>query len=196
MRVQRGRPSGQCGVCRHSDRARAELWLAGGASQHAVAEKLAVSHDAVRRHWLKHVSNARKAALVLGPVQVEALAAKIAEESESIIDHHRTTRAGLYQCYVAALDAGDLNGAATIAGRLTEVNRELSKLTGELATSPLVQNNHLHVHAPVIQDIQEMLLRVLEPFPDAAQAVIAGLEALDRRSQPTAPNRPALEHAA
>ncbi len=197
MRIQKGRPSGQCGVCRHTDRARAELWLAGGASHHSVAKKLGLSHDAVRRHWSGHVSHERKAALLMGPVQVEALAAKVAEESESILDHHRAVRAGLYQMYTAALEAGDRNGAATLAGRLIEVNNAIAKLTGQLIDSPLVQNNHLHIHSPIIQDVQNMLLLTLSPYPEALDAVVAGFEELDRKARGNTPHeRPALEHAA
>ncbi len=198
MRIQRGRPTGVCGVCRHKNRARAELWMAAGVAHRAIAEKLGgVSHDAVRRHWLNHVSPERKAALLLGPMQVEAFAAKVADESESVLDHFQSVRAALYQCCSAALEAGDRNGVATLSGRLIEVNNAIAKLTGELANSPFIQNNTLHVHAPLVQDIQNMLLRVLEPFPDAAQAVIAGLEDLDRKTRPNrGTDRPALEHAA
>lgn len=104
---QVGRPPGHCSICNHEDRSRAELLLAGGASQQSVATKFAMSPDAVGRHWRGHVSEERKASLLMGPVQRMELAARVSEEAEAVIDHFRTVRAGLYTMFNAALEAGD-----------------------------------------------------------------------------------------
>jgi len=194
---ERGRPTGRCTVCGHAERTRIELLLAGGAGQKSVADKFGLSKDAIHRHWHGHVNEERKAALLLGPVQVQALAAKVAEESESVIDHHKATRAGLYQFYATALEAGDKTSGALLAGRLTEVNNSIARITGELAQSPLMQSNTVNVflNSPEFVKFQADLIRVLAGFPDAREAVIAEFERLDALEAEPLPNAsPALEH--
>jgi hypothetical protein len=96
--------NGRCTVCTHIERVRIELMLAGGAGHRAIGRKYGLTHYAVGRHWSGHVTEERKAALVLGPVQRQALAARVAEESESVLDHHKATRCGLYARYDAAIE--------------------------------------------------------------------------------------------
>jgi hypothetical protein len=187
----RGRPRGHCTICQHVERTRAELLLAGAASFASVARKFTMSPDALTRHWRNHVSAERRAALIMGPVQRTALAARVAEESESVLDHHRVVRAGLYQRYGAALDAGDNMAVGLLAGRLTEINNAISRLTGELANSPLIQNNTVNFFmSPEFATFQADLIRVLSRFPDAYEAVLAEFDRLE-----AAPSQlPALEH--
>ena len=197
MSWERGRPTGRCTVCAHADRTRIELLLAGGAGQKSVADKYGLSKDSVHRHWHSHVGEERKAALLLGPVQAQALAAKVAEESESVIDHHKATRAGLYQFYTTALEAGDRNSGAMLAGRLTEVNNAIARITGELAHSPLVQSNTVNVfmHTREFAEFQGRLIAVLHRFPEAREAVIAEFEKLEAVEPAAALSElPALEH--
>ena len=198
MSWEKGRPSGRCGVCGHQECTRIELLLAGGAGQKSVADKFGLSKDSVHRHWHGHVTAERKAALLLGPVQVQALAAKVAEESESVIDHHRATRAGLYQFYRAALEAGDKTSGAMLAGRLTEVNNSIARITGELAQSPLVQRNTVNVfmQSREFAEFQGRLIAVLNQYPQAREAVIAEFEKLEAIEPIAAPSElPALEHS-
>jgi len=190
-----GRPPGHCKVCQHPERARIELLLAGGAGFSAVARKFNFGcADPLARHWRKHVSDARKAALALGPVQVQALAARCAEESESVLDHHRATRAGLYHVYSTAIEAGDSVTVASVAGRLTEVNNAIARITGEIASSPLVQNNTVHVvmQSPEVQRFLADLAHELKPYPEALRAVRDWLEVREASAAPQA--LPALEH--
>lgn len=202
MSWERGRPTGRCTVCAHTERTRIELLLAGGAGQKSVADKFGLSKDSVHRHWHGHVPEERRAALLLGPVQVQALAAKVAEESESVIDHHKATRAGLYQFFTTALEAGDKTSGAMLAGRLTEVNNSIARITGELASSPLVQRNTVNVfmQSQEFAEFQGRLIAVLSRFPEAREAVIAEferLEALEAAAEPAEHTElPALEHEA
>src|SRR5580658_3398974 len=78
--------AGGCTVCAHVERTRIELLLAGGAGQHAVGRKYGLSKDSVHRHWKNHVTEERRAALIMGPVQRMSLAAQVAEESESVLE--------------------------------------------------------------------------------------------------------------
>jgi hypothetical protein len=166
-----------------------ELQLAAGVSMNVLARKYGASRHVLARHWRSHVSDARRAALALGPVKQITLAAQVSEEAESVIDHYRAVRAGLYRLYDAALEAGDRNGGALVAGRLLSCLDSMARLTGELATSPLIQNN-MQVNfylLPEFAHFQADLIRVLSRFPEARAAVIREFERLEA---------PALEHHA
>jgi hypothetical protein len=171
---------------------RCELLLASGASLRSVARKYQVAYDALRRHWRNHVSDERRSALMFGPVQREALASHLAEESSSVIDHYRAVRAGLYALYDAAVTAGDRSGGALLAGRLHENLAAMARLTGQLAQSPLIQHNTVNVfmHDPAFARFQSDLILVLSRFPDARAAVLAEFERLEAAP----PQLPALEH--
>jgi hypothetical protein len=159
---------------------RIELMLAQGASGRAVSRKFKVPYHALLRHWDRHVGDERKASLVIGPVQRQELAARVAEESESVIDHFKAIRAGLYQLYSAALEAGDGTTGAMLAGRLIECSNSMARLTGQLATSPLVQINQQNIFMmPEFTEFQAKLVQVLRPYPDARNAVIAEFERLE-----------------
>jgi hypothetical protein len=184
MPVRRGESSGRCTVCSHPERTRIDLLLAGGASQRSLSRKFRLSHYAIGRHWAGHVSDERKASLVLGPVERQELAARLSEESTSVIDHLRAVRSGLYTLFAAALEAGDGGTGALLAGRLHENLNSMARLTGQLASSPLVQinnntqNNFLSAD-PAFAAFQARLIAVLREFPDARNAVIAEFERLE-----------------
>jgi hypothetical protein len=185
-------PNGRCKVCAHLERSRIELLLAGGAGQRPLARKFGLTHHALGRHWRTHVSAERRTALQIGPVQRMALAAHVSEECASVIDHYRAVRAGLYKQLNAADEAGDRNGVALIAGRLLSCLDSMARLTGQLAESPLVQNNTINNFylEPAFASFQADLIRVLSRFPDARSAVLAEFERLEGASA----RQPALEH--
>jgi hypothetical protein len=86
MPAHRGQ-SGRCTVCVHPEKARIEFLIAGsGASHRAVGRKYSISHYSIGRHWKNCVSDERKAGLLFGPVEREALASLVAEESSSVLD--------------------------------------------------------------------------------------------------------------
>ena len=119
-------------------------------------------------------------------------AAQVSEEAESVIDHFRAVRAGLYRLYDAALEAGDRNGGALVAGRLLTCLDSMARLTGQLASSPLIQNNvqNNFYLLPEFAAFEADLIRVLSRFPDARAAVLQEFERLET----TPVQRPALEH--
>ena len=194
MPVPAGLSSGKCTLCGHPERVRAELLLAGGASLNAVSRKFGISRHVLGRHWDNHVGEARRAALILGPVKQFSLAAQVSEEAESVVDHYRAVRAGLYRLYDAALEAGDRNGGALVAGRLLTCLDAMGRLTGQLADSPLIQHNvqNNFYLLPEFASFQADLIRALSRFPDARAAVLAEFERLDAVAPPA--ELPALEH--
>jgi hypothetical protein len=191
-----GEPNRLCKVCSHSERVRIELLLAGGAGQRALARKFGLTHHAVGRHW-RHVPEERKAALMFGPVQRMSLASQLSEEAVSVIDHYRAVRAGLYKLYDAAVEAGDRNGGALVAGRLLTCLDAMGRLTGQLAGSTLIQQNTVNNFylLPEFASFEADLIRALSRFPEARAAVLAEFERIGAAaSAPAAP--PALEHHA
>ncbi len=187
--------SGGCTVCAHPECTRIEVLLASGAAQNAIGRKFELSRYAIHRHWHAHVTPERKAQLVMGPVQRQTLAAQVAEESTSVLDHYRAIRAGLYTFFNAALEAGDRMTGIQAGAKLKDVNDSIARVTGELASSPLVQQNSLTIvmQSPQVQAFLQELADTLAPFPDAARAVVGWLEAKEA-SAIEAAALPALEH--
>ncbi|MGO9036431.1 MAG: hypothetical protein ACLPV2_04795 [Steroidobacteraceae bacterium] len=185
MSARKGQPSRKCAVCGHADQVRIELLLAGGAGQKAVGTKFGISKDSIHRHWHGHVTMERRAMLVMGPVPRQALAAQIAEENTSVLDNLRIVRAGLYKQYDAALEAGDRTVGALLAGKLHQNLQITAKITGELASSPLVsitnnQNNvSMLVESPEFSAFQARLIGALRNFPEARAAVIKEFERIE-----------------
>lgn len=195
------RPNGYCTICRHTERVSLEMLLAGGATVRSVGEKFGIGYRSVHRHWRYHVSEARKARLVLGPVRQAALAARVADEAESVMDHYRTVRAGLYEQWNAALEAGDRNTGARLANCLLRCLDAMARVTGELATSPLVQINNqqtaVFVNDPQFHRFIADLVRALAPYPDARNAVLLEFQRIEQSaaaSDLTALNTTALLH--
>jgi hypothetical protein len=126
-----------------------------------------------------HVSEERRASLLVGPVQRMELAARVSEESSSVIDHLRALRAGLWQLFSAAQEAGDGQTGATVGQRLLAVITQMGRITGELSTSPLVSNvtNNILMAPEVTDQVVPVILKALEPFPDARRAVIEAFRA-------------------
>lgn len=179
-----------------------ELLLAGGAGQKAVGRKFSISKDSVWRHWTRHVDAEHRARLIMGPVQIQALSAQIAEENTSVLENLRIIRAGLYKQYDAALEAGDRTVGALLAGKLHQNLQITAKITGELASSPLIQvnntqnNNVAMVESPAFAAFQARLIGVLRQFPEARDAVSAEFEKLEAAPAAAVPHGVTYEHQA
>jgi hypothetical protein len=181
--ARKGERSGRCAVCRSEHRYRVELMLVAGTSKRAVGQKFSLHPDAVARHFRLHVPDDRRAALIAGPLKFQELAQKATDEGLALIDYLALIRCTLLAQFTAASDAGDRNGTAVVAGRLLDCLRMTATLTGEISrTSATINNNTLILASPLMQDLQLMLIRQLQPFPDARAAVLAGLEELSARA--------------
>jgi hypothetical protein len=94
----------RCSICvagrnGEIDLLRIEKLLADRSRLSAVALKFDVSHDALRRHWLG-VSADRKNYLAKGrQLTQEALAAELAEEKVSALDHLRIRALACTSCF-------------------------------------------------------------------------------------------------
>lgn len=191
MSIRRKRPSGQkCAVCVHEDRYSIELSLVSGVSTRAVGKKYNLSRDSCWRHLKNHVDQARRASLVAGggPMKLGELAEKATAEGIALIDYLSMVRTALFSRFLAATECDDRQGTALLAGRLLQCLSLIAQCSGELgkATSS-VTNNIAIMSSPIMADLQSMLVRTLQPFPEARQAVLAGLEELSARTLAQAP---------
>src|SRR6516162_5365233 len=118
--MKKPRSSQRCQVCRHESKWRIELLHASGASFTSLAAKFGVDRDAIWRHWHQHVTDEAKASYLCGPVDMEKLATKAAEEGGSVIDYLKMARSTLVAQMAAMNDAGDARGAAYVASQLTK----------------------------------------------------------------------------
>jgi hypothetical protein len=194
-RPKRGNPTVQCTICKHVECHRIELALVSGASAAAVAKKYSVSADAARRHLRNHVSGERRAQLVAGPLKLHELAERASESDLALVDYLAMLRNALFEQFLQATQAGDRNGSAALAGRLTEVLRLQGSVSGEISkATTVINNNAVILSSPLFADLQAMLVQTLTPHPEALRDVLAGLERLSVGSRAPATQRPAIEH--
>jgi hypothetical protein len=167
--------------------------------------KFGLDKDSIHRHWHRHVSDELKANYLAGPVQLQDLAAKAAEQGGSVLDHLHAVRVILMGHLASVTEAGDGRAAAYIAGRLTSTLEVIAKVSGELgdlarSTTFNITNNVALIESPAFAKVQAAILRALADHPDARAAVVAALRGLDQDSAPAALPVPAngmvIEHAA
>jgi len=173
-----------CSICRHPDRPRMEVLIAGGASIKAVAKTCHVSYWPLYRHWSNHVSHTRRQQLLMGPVPTAALAARLADENCSVLDNLKYLRLNLYRLFDAAVEADDRNGGSLVAGKLHENLNQVARITGELSQSPLVVTQNNFYVSPQFAQLQGALLRVLADYPEARAAVIHAFRELESQTGP------------
>ncbi len=194
-------PRGTCSICVHLERARAELLLAAGGKFSETARKFDMSQDSLERHWKRHVPESHRKALAPGAEALAArleLAGQIAEENTSSLEHLKAVRAVLWQMLVTERARGHTVNATTAAAQYAKVCGLIAKLTGELATSPLVQTTTINVHFtqhPEFQALMDDLAEALAPYPDARRAVFERFQALEQPDERVI-DVPALTHDA
>jgi hypothetical protein len=179
-----------CKVCEHLECARIELACASGKSERKVAAEFGLRRDSVRRHWQNHVSGARKAELIGGPVVIAKLAERAAEEDRSLLDYLSILRSELLHLFLAAKDRGLTFDAASIAQRLLNVLEAIGRLNGQLRQAGITVNVANSVNSwptvvlndPQIIKMQSAIIRALSPFPEARAAVVAALRDLDAQT--------------
>jgi hypothetical protein len=81
-----------------------------------------------------------------------------------------------------------------VAGRLTEVNEKIGRLTGEVLNSPSVTNNVNIFMSPMYSQLESVLITALANHPAARADVAKALCELEERVVNDA--APALEHHA
>jgi hypothetical protein len=114
-----------------------------------------------------------------------------------VIDYLGIVRGVLLQEFQLAAGVHDKHATAVLAGRLTEVLREIGRITGEIMKSPAVMNvsnSITFLNSPIFTDLQQMLIRRLAGHPEAMAAVVDGLRELESRSARPTAGPPIIEH--
>jgi hypothetical protein len=176
----------RCIVCRHKDRALIEAAHVAGVSLDNVAQKHNISRDSVFRHMKNHLDDSARANY-LAAIPMADLAAKAAEEGVSVLGFFSIIRATLMTQFQLAASLNDRHATATLAGRLTEVLRAIGSISGEMgsmAANNITINNHTVLNSPTFANIQISLLQALAPFPEARNAVVTALRAMDEAKAP------------
>jgi hypothetical protein len=174
-----------CAVCNHPERLRIELLRAAGVSLDKISARFDVHRDAIWRHWLKHVPEARKRTYLIGPAKLSELSDIAAEESSSVLDHLRVMRSILMQALSNSAAAGDYGQLATLSQPLLKCLAQLGQVTGEISTiasSIVINNSHTTIlTSPPFIDLQTGLLRVCMDHPEARAAIVNLLGELDQK---------------
>src|ERR1700739_848100 len=177
----------RCSICvagrnGEIDLPRSEKLLADRTRLSAIAEKFDLSYDSLRRHWLG-ISADRKNYLQPGrQLTQEAVAAELAEEKVSMMDHLRIVRGGLHKLFFHAVEVSDHAGGASLATALERNVMRGAQLAGEWRPTTAVQNNLTIFNMPGVASTIAGIARVLAPYPEARRALVDYL-----RSQPAAP---------
>jgi hypothetical protein len=175
-------------ISEHVDRARIERDLAIGRPLSRIAAKYKISIWAAHRHK-KRLPPQLKAALaghLLRPG--EDLEALRIEESEGILGNLAAQRARLLLAQDAALEMESFGLVAQLSSAIHRNIELVGKYLGEFA-SHSVQTSISILIQPEYLDLRAALLRALQPFPEARQAVAATLHEVEERAAPRPPQR-------
>jgi len=149
-----------CTVCGHAQRDVIDQALVSGTGLRKVAERFSgTSVTALHRHKA-HV----RANIAM------AHEAKEVARADSLLEQVKDLQAKTLAILQKAEKTGDLRTAATAIGQARQNLELLGKLAGELR--PDTQVNVL-VASPAWVEVRTQLLRALEPYPEARQAVLA-----------------------
>lgn len=184
-----------CTICKHKDRALIEAARVAGVAVNIVADKYKASRDAILRHMRNHVPEEVRLQYI-ADIPIRDLAAKAAEEGLSVLDYFSLVRAILLQQFQLAASLNDRNATANLGRTLTEVNREIGKLTGELLRSSPVTNINqtvTFINSPLFTDLQGMLVRKLGGHPEALAKVLEGLDELESKAAQPALGPPIID---
>jgi hypothetical protein len=176
----------RCKICRHPDRTLIEAARVGGCGVDAIAAKFGVSRDGVWRHCKNHISDDARSDY-LAAVPMSELAAKAASEGVNVLSYFSIVRDILMRQFQLAASVGDRNATASLAGRLTEVLRAIGSISGEmgsLAANSITINNTTVLNSPIFANLQANMLTALAPYPEARNAVVAALRAMEENQAP------------
>jgi hypothetical protein len=155
----------RCSICIHPQRDAINAALLAGEPLRAIAGRFGTSRPALQRHKAEHL-----------PVKLaEAQAAAEAARADSLLDQVRALQAKTLGILDKAERAGDLR-TAIAAIREARGNVDLlARLAGELRNETTV--NVALAATPEWSQLRALILRAVEPFPDARLALAEALNA-------------------
>lgn len=179
-KMRRRMPS-QCKVCQHREHAAVDLALARGVSVRALSRRYKISPDSIYRHSARHLPPQLRAKLIAGPA-IEGLdLEKLREtESQSLLAHLVNLRNRLFSSLDVAEECGDGGMVSRVAGQLHRNLEVTGQLLGDLATGSVSITNI--VLAPQYIEMRLALVKALEPYAEARQAVAKVLHAIESKA--------------
>jgi hypothetical protein len=152
----------RCTVCAHPQRADIDAALVAGGENRVLAKAWGLGRESVRRHRESHLP----AALVASQRAAEVV------RGDDLLTKVADLEANARRIATQAEQASDLRTALAGVRELTRIVELLAKLRGQLDESPKVA---VLVNSAEWVDLRTKVLRALEPFPAARQAVADAL---------------------
>lgn len=152
-----------CTICAHPERETIDAAIVGGESYRNLAERFGVSIAAIARHKAAHISKS------LALAQEAAEVARGDDLLAQVVDLQKRT--------LAILDNAEQRNDGRLAiAAIAEARRNL-ELLGKLA-GELQQEGTLNVViAPQWVTLRTVIMRALEPYPEARLAVAEAIDA-------------------
>ncbi len=170
----------RCTICSHRECAAIDLALARGVSPRALARRYKVGIDSLYRHEKNHLPPQLRAKLIAGPDLDIDLDRLKETESQSLLMNLVSVRQRLLASLDTAEDAGDGNMLSRVSGQLHKNFEITGRLLGDLSAGGTTINNNVLV-MPAYVEMRVELVKALQPFPEARQAVAAVLHRLEAR---------------
>jgi hypothetical protein len=152
------RRTGKCSICRHPERARIDYLAASGASLAPLAAQFRLKRSAVYNHSARHISDAYRAAIKIGPFESEEHLRRLcAESGVSVLDNLRAIYGGVAARWLVAFEAGADQTLALLTTKLQANLALQGQLTRELMPPGSTVNNSLVIVTPeVVRAVQAM----------------------------------------
>jgi hypothetical protein len=155
-----------CTVCIHPNREAIDEALVRGEPNRAIARRVAVTKDALRRHAEAHL-----------PASLVAIAGeREAEHGRSLLEQVRDLQAEALTILASAKETGRLSLALAAIREASRLLELAGKVSGEIDSGPTVNVLSL-VQSSDWQLLRARILGALSDYPDARRAVVLELEA-------------------
>jgi len=155
----------KCTICHHSEREAIDRALVSGETLRDIAQRFAVSRDALQRHKA-HIPTAVAAAHEAGEVaEADRLLSTVRDLLQAAIGTITQAEAG-----------GDLRTKLAAIREARETAKLLLEVYGELQTQPTFNI----IMAPEWVEVRTVVLQALDPYPDARLAVAGALKKVEQ----------------
>jgi len=171
----------KCTICHHREHAAIDLAIARGVSVLALSRRYKVSTDSIYRHKKAHLPPTLRAKLIAGP-DLDIDLDKLREtESQSLLANLVALRHRLFASLDTAEECGDGTMISRLAAQLHNNLEITGKLLGDLGIGSTATINNVLV-MPAYVEMRVELVKALEPFPEARQAVAAVLRGIEHKA--------------
>jgi hypothetical protein len=150
-----------CTCCTHKERAAIDTALLESQPLRHIAAQFNVSTGALQRHR-DHIT----------PALAKAQEARAIASADTLLDQVKSLQSEAKSILEEAKNTGDLKTALSAIGQARACLELLAKLTGELASQPVV---NVTVSTEWLE-LRTVIVNALQPFPEARTAVSLALE--------------------